>query len=541
MVGPQGREPGCDPRRPGRRGPARRHRGVDRRGTSPAAGPDGRAGRAQPAGGACRVTRAGPLDAAAPARRRHRRRYVAGSRSAGGRGAPAGTGARGGAGGFRQDPHAERPTVAPRRRPGGGTVARHRRGLQQPGGDGDARAAAATRPADPDDSLTRLADRPRPPARRCAARRAGGARPAAAAPAPHPAGRQRHLRAVHRGAGRRADRPAAPRAGGGRAQRRAGLRRHLRDLPGGTGRAGRMRLRRASLRGHPAAAGRPRAAGALAAALPAPAGGRVPGPHPGVPAAAASAGLARPELVRRGRRRSDHLRLRGSRPEVPAGLRAAVPRRRRGRPGGVLPLPAGSGDGGRAPAGQQPAPGTQGGAGGVRRGSSPDWLGCLSCLGRRQSGRIQDHAGARRGDGCDGSRGRDRLAGRRGGGGRHRRAGAGQLDAATGLGGTGRSRRGHPLRARHAPDVPEPGAGRAGLDAAGVASRLDGSPRPHRGGAATRPKDQPAVPGTPGWRLGRVAGAVGRSRRQTDRAAAGILEWFRRRHRGRLPPCRRRL
>ena len=46
------------------------------------------------------------------------------------------------------------------------------------------------------------------------------------------------------------------------------------------------------------------------ATLPAPAGGRVPGPHPGLPAAAALAGLAGPQRVRRGRRRPDHLRLR---------------------------------------------------------------------------------------------------------------------------------------------------------------------------------------------------------------------------------------
>ena len=371
-----------------------------------------------------------------------------------------------------------------------------------------------------------MEDRPGCAPRRRADRRTRGAGPPSADTAAHPPGRQRRVRAVHRGAGRRAHRPAPPRERRSRAQRRAWLRRRLRDLPRRAGRTGRVRPRRAGLRGGPAAAGRAGVARPLAGSLPAPAGGRVPGPHPGIPAAAAAAGFARSEHLRRGRRRSDHLRLRRRRPQVPAGVRAAVPRRRRGRPGGLLSLPARGGQGGRAPAGQQPAAAPQDGAGrlGQERRST------LSCHAERRSRArrrrrrsIPDPAGARCGVGGEGRRCGDGLAGRRRRGLRHRRAGAGQLDAPAGVGGAKRGRRERPLPARHLAVAPQPAAGRAGVDAPGASAQLDGFPRPDRGGPAARPQDQSTLPRSPGRHSGDVVDAARRAREKAERAAAGLL------------------
>ena len=118
---------------------------------------------------------------------------------------------------------------------------------------------------------------------------------------------------------------------GGRSRRR-GHRRGVRPLPGGAGRTGRGRLRRADLPGHRDPPDRSRRPGSAQARCRRLLVDEFQDLNPGPPAADPAAGRPGLRLLRGRRRRPGHLRLLRGDPRVPHRLRPLLPRGRRTTP-----------------------------------------------------------------------------------------------------------------------------------------------------------------------------------------------------------------
>ena len=209
-------------------------------------------------------------------------------------------------GGLGQDPGPHRATSSPDRRPAGASEHDHGAGLQQ---QGRRRPEAALRGHSrgtgtqyPHPEQPRVLDLQRirsgrPPTR------AGGGRRARPAAAPHrnpPAVQYGHRGSLPRGS---LGHPARtdPAVRGRRSHsRRGGHCGGVRHLPFGPGGPRCRRFRRADLPGHRDPPDRCRRPGAGPVQLPPPAGGRVPGPQPGSPAAHPAAGRPVVRLLRGG-------------------------------------------------------------------------------------------------------------------------------------------------------------------------------------------------------------------------------------------------
>ncbi len=265
-----------------------------------------------------------------------------------------------------EDPGAHRAPAPPGGRPGLRARLGRGRGVQPQGPRRDGGPHHRRRGTHPHAQRPRLrhrGGRAGPPAR--GARGAGRAPPAGAAGAAgRPPAQHRPAGPLRGGAVGGAPRPARPAGGRGRAGRRAGPGRGVPGLPRRPGVAGGHRLRRAGAAGHRAAAAGRRVPPRPAGPAPPPAGGRVPGPDPGARPAGPAAGGPGVRRVRRGRRRPGHLRPRGRDAAVPHRVRRLLPRGRRARPGGQLPLPAGCGRRRPPPAHPQPGAGAEDDPGG---------------------------------------------------------------------------------------------------------------------------------------------------------------------------------
>ena len=130
-------------------------------------------------------------------------------------------------------------------------------------------------------------------------------------------------------------------------------------VPGGAGRAGAVDFDEQIYRAIEILLTDPDARAVGPGQMPPPAGRRVPGPQPGPPAAHPAPGRPGLRLLRGRGRRPGHLRLRRRDARVPHQLCPLLPRRRRPRPEGQLPVPTRSHRRGPALALLQPRAGSK--------------------------------------------------------------------------------------------------------------------------------------------------------------------------------------